>query len=288
MRRLFRRGLSDRLLGDLRDGPCATVFCACVDAGLDVRLRPGYLNLYFRGRSMARIVGRRHGPHKLWIHAKYAAGCIGGFAGQPRGSYLVFDVDAGFAKAYTTELRSLIRRAAEHVGHEENVELDLLRHNAASAEVFCFDRQVQMPGIRRRLDVVGLTAGRAPALVAIEVKRHPDNRIQSAPQQLHDYMEIFDRRGEGLRCDVAESYRRVCTQLRRLGLPAPEPSRITPRMPVTGLLVVSHYNCRSRLLSRAHAMAARLERPVYLWQPRHREFVIPAPERWLRMGVGGS
>ena len=223
MTRPFRRGLSDRLLEDLLDGPCATVFRACVDAGLDVRLRSGYVNLYFGGRSMARIVGRRRVPHKLWIHAKYVPGHIGGLAGQPSGSYLAFDVDAGFAETYATELRSLIRRAEEHVGHEENVELELLRHNAEPAQVCCFDRQIQVPGIRSRLDIVGLTAGRAPALVAIEVKRYPDNRIQDVPGQLHEYLEILDWGGEGLRGDVAESYRTVCTQLRRLGRPAPEP-----------------------------------------------------------------
>ena len=36
MIRAFRRGLSEKLLGDLLAGPCATVFRACVDAGLDV------------------------------------------------------------------------------------------------------------------------------------------------------------------------------------------------------------------------------------------------------------
>ena len=285
MTRLFRRGLSDRLLRDLLDGPGATVLRACVDAGLDVRLRPGYVSLYFKGRSMARIVGRQRVPHKLWVNAKYVAGRIGGFAGRSRGDYLVFDVEADFAEAYATELSQLIRRAEDHVGHEENVELDLLRHNAEPTGVFCFDRQVQVSGIRRRLDVVGLTAGRSPALVAIEVKRYPDNRIQVAPQQLHEYVEILDRGGDGLCGDVADSYRTVCTQLRRLGRPAPEPERITARMPVTGLLVVSHYNCRSRLLSRAHEVAATLERPVYLWQPGRKEFVIPPPEEWTRMGV---
>ena len=64
----FRRGLSDDLLDDLMDGPCATVFRACVKAGLDVRLRANAVNLYFGGRSMPRIVGRSRLPHRLEIH----------------------------------------------------------------------------------------------------------------------------------------------------------------------------------------------------------------------------
>ena len=289
MTRPFQRGLSKKLLDDLRDGPCATVFRACVEAGLDVRLRADYVNLYYLGRSMARIVGRASLPAKLEIHHKYvAAGRIGGFAGRPTRSYLAFDVDADFAEAYATELDALIRRARKHAGHEENVELGLLRHNGDTADVCCFDRQIQVPGTGRKLDVVGLTSRGTPALVAVEVKRYPDNRIQDVPRQLHEYLEIFDPGREGLRADVAGSYRTVCGQLRRLGLSAPEPERITDGMPVRGLVVVSDYNPRSQLLPRAHELAAQLERPIYLWQPDPGEFAIPPPERWLRMGGGGS
>ena len=37
----------------------------------------------------------------------------------------VFDVNAGFADAYTAELPALMPKAGEHVGHEENVEAGL-------------------------------------------------------------------------------------------------------------------------------------------------------------------
>lgn len=285
MTRPFRRGLSPKLLRDLMEGPCARVLRACVDAGLDVRLRADYLNLYFLGRSMARIVGRGNLPARLEIHAKYAAGGrIGAFVGRRTRRYLSFDVDAAFAEAYATQLGTLIARARTHAGREENVELDLLRHNGGTANVCCFDRQVQVPGTRRKLDIVGLTSGGSPELVAIEVKRYPDNRIQHVPRQLHEYLEILDPGREGLRGDVARSYRTVCGQLRRLGLPAPDPERIAAGIPVRGLAVVSDYNPRSQLLPRAHGLAARLERPIYVWQPETREFAIPPPGRWRRMG----
>ena len=101
----FRRGLSDDLLDALLDGPCATVLRACVNAGLDVRLRANAVNLYFRGRSMARIVGGSRVSHRLEIHLKYVVkDRIGEFAGRLRGSYLVFEVNAGFADAYAAEL----------------------------------------------------------------------------------------------------------------------------------------------------------------------------------------
>ena len=264
----FRRGLSDDLLDDLRDGPCATVFRACVKAGLDVRLRANAVNLYFGGRSVARIVGRNRLPHGLGIQPTYVVeDRIGEFAGRRNGNYLVFDVNAGFADAYAAELPALILKAGKHVGHEENVELRLLQRNDGTADMCCFDRQVQVPGTRRTVDIVGLTSKNAPALVAIEVKRYPDNRIQHVAGQLHQYLEILDPDRKGLRDDVAESYRTVCSQLRRLGQAAPDPGRITAGMPVRGLVIVSGYNPRSKLLSRAHRLAAKLERPIYLWEP---------------------
>ena len=285
----FRRGLSDDLLDDLMDGPCATVFRACVKAGLDVRLRANAVNLYFGGRSMARIVGRNRLPHRLEIHAKYVVeDRIGEFAGRRSGSYLVFDVTAGFADAYAAELPGLMLKAGEHVGHEENVEVRLLQRNHGAADVCCFDRQVQVPETGRTVDIVGLTSKNAPTLVAIEVKRYPDNRIQHVPGQLHEYLEILDPDRKGLRDDVAQSYRTVCSQLRRLERAAPDPGRITAGIPVRGLVIVSGYNPRSKLLPRAHRQAAKLKRPIYLWELGSGEFAVPPPARWRRMGPDGS
>ena len=285
MSRAFRRGLSDALLRDLLHGPSGTVVRACRDTGLDVRLREDSLNLYFRGRSLARIVGRRRRPAKLEIHHKYVvADRIGDCTGRRSGAYCTFDIDTAFAEVYRAHLDTMIDHARRYAGPEEDVELRLLERNDSTATVCCFDRQIQVPGTRRTLDLVGVLAGEVPALVAIEVKRYPDSRIQSVPRQLHEYLEILDPTREGLRDDVAQSYRTVCEQLCTLGASAPDPARITPGMPVNGLVIVSDYNPRSRLLPRAHALAATLERPMSLWQPVGGQFLIPEPRRWVRMG----
>ena len=285
MSREFRRGLSDALLRDFLHGPSGTILRACRDAGLDVRLRHDYLNLYFRGRSLARIGGGRRRPATLKIHHKYVvANTIGNRTGRRSKNYCEFDVDAAFAEVYAAHLDTMITRARQYAGPEEDVELRLLKRNGSTATVCCFDRQVQVPGTRRTLDLVGLLANRVPALVAIEVKRYPDPRIQEVPRQLHEYLEMLDPTHEGLRADVARSYRTVCEQLRKLGLPAPDPKRITVGMPVKGLVIVSDHNPRSRLIPRAHECAANLERPMHLWQPADAEFLIPGPDRWVRMG----
>lgn len=286
MTRNFQRGLSDLLLEDLLHGPCRTVLRAALNAGLDVRLRDNYLNLYFRGRSLARIRERRGAPARLEIHHKYlAAARIGDFGGRRSGDYCSFDVHDAFAEVYAANLDTMIERARTYVGREEDVELRLLEHNNRTAAVCCFDRQVQVPGTRRRLDLVGYLAAEVSALVAIEVKRFLDNSIQKVPRQLNEYMEILDPTREGLRDDVAGSYRTVCRQLRALGLSAPDPEQITEGMPVRGLVIVSDYSPRSVLLARAHELAATLERPIDLWQPANGEFLIPGPGQWVRMGL---
>ena len=130
MSRKFQRGLSNTLLQDLLHGPCGTVLRACRDAGLDVRLRDNYLNLYFRGRSLARISGRRRCPAKLEIHHKYViADRIGHYAGRRSKNYCAFDIDAAFAEVYAAHLDTTIRRACDFVGPEEDVELRLLERN---------------------------------------------------------------------------------------------------------------------------------------------------------------
>ena len=287
MSREFRRGLSDSLLQNLLHGPSGTILRACRDIGLDVRLRDNSLNLYFRGRSLARIVGRHRLPAKLEIHHKYVvADQIGDCAGRRSGHYCAFYVDAAFAEVYRACLDTMIKRARRYAGPEEDVELRLLERNDSTAAVCCFDRQIQVPGTRRTLDLMGFVAGEVPALVAIEVKRYPDPRIQYVPRQLNEYLEILDPKQEGLRDDVARSYRTVCEQLRTLGLSAPDPTLITAGMPVKGLVIVSDYNSRSRLLPRAHELAVKLERPMHLWQLTGGQFLIPGPGRWTRMGLG--
>ena len=62
------------------------VFRACVNVGLDVGLRANAVNLYFRGRSMARIVGGSRVAHRLEIHPKYVVEDRSGeFAGRLSG-----------------------------------------------------------------------------------------------------------------------------------------------------------------------------------------------------------
>ena len=286
MTKPFQRGLSEEFLTSLlKDGPCGTVFRACLEAGLDARLREKYISLYLHGRSLARIREPQGNLAQCEIRHKYVGtDRIGECAGRRTGGDLTFDVDAAFAKAYIANLDTLIERAIPHVGPEERVEGHLLKSNGTKATVCCFDRQVQVPDDEGKIDLVGFHSGEDPAFVVIEVKRGGDSSIQYVPKQLCKYLETLDPDQKGLRDDIARSYQTVCQQLRNLGLEAPRPTDIAPGMPVKGLVIVSNDNPRSQLLPRAHKLATQMERPMYLWLPKDGDYLIPPLHEWELMG----
>lgn len=69
--------------------------------------------------------------------------------------------------------------------------------NRRGPDFYVIDRQVQIPGVRGRLDVLGI----APALdvpghvlIALEIKNALDNRIQTAGAQVCRYVEALTER----------------------------------------------------------------------------------------------
>ena len=100
------------MLRDFLDGPCGNILRGCRDAELDVRLRDDYLSVYFRDRSLARIVGRGRRPARLEIdHKHLPADRIGDIAGRRSGECCAFNVDADFAEVYVAHLNKIIERA---------------------------------------------------------------------------------------------------------------------------------------------------------------------------------
>ena len=119
-----------------------------------------------------------------------------------------------------------------------------------------------------------------PTLVAVELKRDLDNRIQEVASQTHAYLEMLDPSGAGLREDVARSYKLVCGQLKDLGLKAPSPDLIEVGMPVVGVVALANYNPKSKLLDRALADARSLERKVHFCRIEDGDLILPPPACW--------
>jgi hypothetical protein len=158
----------------------------------------------------------------------------------------------------------------------------LVRANTQGTPLVIVDRQVRRPGDpdQSRLDLVAVTTDQAPMLVAIELKRETDPRIQEVPEQLHRYLEMLDPRGEGLAADVAEAYGTACAQMTALGRPGPDPKLLRAGMPVRGLLILADYNPKSKLLARARVCARGLPRPMLLWMMENRDLPVPVPQEW--------
>jgi len=281
---VFARGLGDELLRELRDGVARPVVAASVANGLDLRLREGYVNVYDAGRSLARIARRRDGAVTLTIHRKYLFRTeLPASGGVLRGDYVEFLLDAALAAAWMAALPALRRRAEGCRGKEEEVEEAFLRANHPGSPLVVIDRQVQIPGVQRRLDVAAVaeTDDGGHAFVAVELKQGLDNRIQQVPLQTLEYVTMLDPQGSGLRADVARAYRVVADQLRALGFPAPAPESVEPGMPVVGLIVLVNYDGRSRLLGRAAARAEDVGGRLFLWNaPSATALHVPAVREW--------
>jgi hypothetical protein len=254
-RRRLDRGLSADFMRELEGGPGARIIEEWKAAELDVRIRPRYLTAYDSGRMVGRLT---HGPRvgvRLEVHRKYLASTSAESAatGPARGAYPWLEIDRRGAEIYVAALEAIRANAARHKKKEESWEAALLRANARPP-TWLIDRQVQVPGTERQVDLVGLSVDPEPAFVVIEIKRGKDNRLQDVAGQLREYMEIIAPDGT-LADDVAASYRLVTAQLARLGFAGPDPVLFHSGMTAVGLLVVCRPNPRSRLLGRARAQA---------------------------------
>jgi len=255
----LKRGLSRHFVGQLMTSPCSDLLDRWKELGLDVRIREDYLSVYDAGRGLAKLSWSVNRGVRLSLHRKYVEGTrlrgIPPSSGHD-GDYPTWDMSRSVASTYISDLTEIQRNAREYARTEESWEMGLLCQNTGSP-TWMLDRQVQVPGVRGRADLVGLSVDPAPpTFLVAEVKVKLDNSIQRVPDQLRRYLDILAPNGT-LATDVAQSYSRVCRQLRQLDLAAPSPELLTPGMPVVGALILCEYNDRSQLLHRARRQAAK-------------------------------
>lgn len=161
-----------------------------------------------------------------------------------------------------------------------------MQANLEGTPLVVIDRQIVNGRPRVKLDMLALTVDRGePTLVAVELKRGLDNRIQQVAEQALKYVKMLDPTGAGLRADVARSYRDVCEQLRALGFKSCDPALIRAWMRVVGLVALADYNPRSRLLGRALKAARRLDRPIAFCQLTGDRLTLPPSSQWFTEAV---
>jgi hypothetical protein len=264
----------------LQAGPGRALLDLFRDEGFDIRLREDYFNVYEAQCSLARVRWmRRAGTGRLSVHRAYLQAASS--KGERQTGYQSFDVTAAFVARYAAMLPAIRRNACKRHGKEGLLEAQCLRDNRAGTPLLVVDRQIRLPGGRDRLDVLAVSGSRARRLmVAVELKRGLDNRIQAVATQTLKYLEMLDPKEAGLSAAVAQAYQRVCAQLRAIGWQAPDPDLIEAGMPVAGLVALADYKAKSQLLSRAEAAAKNLSRPVAFCLLESSHFRLPDPATW--------
>ena len=282
----FRRGLQDSFFRWLRAGTGRRLIDRFKELRLDVRLRDNYLNAYEAQNSLAKLRWKPGGAVDLEIHRKFLRDSP--LAGRPNlnsesNPYVRFDVTREFASAYVDALPDIQKLVATgYAKGEGEWEAKCCKANLRETPLLVIDRQIVSGKPAARLDLLAIGGCNSDSfMVAVELKRDLDNRIQEGPEQTAKYLRMLDPDGAGLREDVADSYRDVCRQLGVLGFEAPDPELVHTGMPVEGLVALANYNEKSELLQQAFDLALSLDREIRFCHINDADLVLPPEEEWI-------
>lgn len=198
---------------------------------LDFQIRPDdAFNVYYRGNSLAHVKTCGRG-----YVAKIAKAFIAASDGVPEklfrpwkpelrnGYYQIALVRAELNRFFARDMLNKLRTKIKDRGYSDEalIEQTILAANLRSSQLTILDRQVQLPGVRRKLDALGLIRKETSLrLCAIEIKRHNDGRNdpssnQNVLNQTARYVQICtDRMAE-----LLVSYQENVKQKSSLGLP---------------------------------------------------------------------
>lgn len=281
---VLNRGLSDEFLSSLQSGSMAPIICAAKTYGLDLQIREDYINLYHRGLSLLKLTHSRRGSYRAEINLKFLPGVQ--LPGEIRrgACYATFDADDLFARQYSTSVAAVSANADRHVGSERSAEQSLVRGSLhAGSAVVIIDRQVQLHGLRKCADVIGITREDEPRLIIGELKYGLDRRIPRISEQLGHYYRMLTDPDGRLAQNVADVYRRVIEQKCRLHV-LPGDVSFPARSPrVECLAILCDYSPRRPLLEEARAAAEGCGFAVRLVQPTGPDYEVPPVDEWEKL-----
>lgn len=252
-----------------------------------MRLRGNYLNAYDAQCSLARVQWNGNSrTTSLVIHKAYLHDSP--LAQQPnmnseRNPYARFAVTRGFVRNYSDALPEIRKLVSDrYVQPEGKWEEECSRANLEATPLLVIDQQIVFGQLPARLDILTMSSvDSTPFMVAVELKRDLDNHIKDIPKQTAKYLRMLDHNREGLRADITRSYVDVCWQLRALGFKAPDPELVRPGMTVAGLVALTNYNEKSKLLAMAFAEARKLDRVIKFCKLGKDDLVPPEETEWI-------
>ena len=278
----FNRGLSAEFLSELVGGRFAPLVSRARAVGLDLQIRDDYVNLYHQGRSALKLSERRRPPgYRALIHEEYLHNVTLSETPENQRDYRDLDASAGFVEDYLGQLPLILANVEEHALPEGTVEQAIITANCLNASpVILVDRQIQVPGVSRKADLVGLAGPDHDRFAIIELKQGLDQRIQDLISQIAQYYQVLTGPEGALRPDIHQAYRRVIEQKQKLGFLPKGVGLPSGQLPVECLLVLYDYNPRSVLLDRLRTAARESSLRVKLAMLPARQFVLPPEEDW--------
>jgi hypothetical protein len=217
---------------------------------LDLRLRDGYLSLYYKGNTLAKVTPRAD-DYQVEIHEKFVPeGFFKGdnrFDGERkrRGSYRVFNLEPArlhpfFQTKYLDKIAANIARV--NYGEEITFEHLLVTDNLEREDMIILDRQVtdaELGG--RRMDLLAAVRVRDHRyrFLVMEIKLGSNPELTGKVQeQLASYIHHIN----GHLAEWAESYQETYCQLKALRLfDVPEHESIEVVDDARGLICVGGY-----------------------------------------------
>jgi hypothetical protein len=250
------RQLSPSFIRELKTGFLSDLTRQTIaDADLDLELRAGYVNLYYKGNSLLNLKETKAGGYHVAVHANFAAGLdlptVLGNAAQT----------AQFLECLPQLKENVIRRG-KHSLEVEYEQLVIRANNFEPrnvSEYFIVDRQYALG--RDRFDLVGFywdrrrrRAGQAVPLCLFEVKFALNPDIGEIHEQLSRYHTAIAPRLPQL----AEEFQGVFRQKLELGLYRQDAQRLRAMRTLTFssdlsqvhfVLILVDYNPHSRRLN---------------------------------------
>jgi hypothetical protein len=184
------------------------------------------------------------------------------------------------AGEYLAHLPQVLGNAKEHSSPEAEIEERMIHGSyAASSPVVFIDRQVQVHGVRKKADVLGISQATGTAVLT-ELKRGSDVRIQHLMSQIAAYHAVLAGDDGRLKQEVADSYCRVTLQKKLLGL-LPKTASLPAMAPVAEcLLVVYDPQAKGEQLQRLRSSARHSPLKTKLVLLPKGQYVLPPPEQW--------
>ena len=280
----FARGLSDEFMHDLCGGALAPLMQAAQAHDLDLQIREDCLNLYYDGKAVLKLEHRpRLSGYRAVIHSKFLPGVeLPGLMSSGR-EHAQYQAGQEFVDAYAAQLPRIIEHALGYRHAEGIAEQAVIRQSlTGSAPTVFIDRQVQVHGVSKRADVIGLTRD-GERLILGEIKQGLNNDIQHLVDQLAPYYRIAAGADGRLNDEMAGAYRVVVRQKRELGVLPDSVVFSVERPLVECLVMLCDYNERSQLLGRLRGKALCSDLCVWLTCPSGPDYVTPPPEEWEQL-----